>query len=528
MIHPRRRNRPAAVHLRMGGAPNVNPLPLAAALLLLAAPASADWNTGVGGNAARDGHNPVTGPSSAEILWDGSRPAIVSQQGACEGNLLVLSRIANFTIPTGTWIVAHDLATGDELWAIQLPYDFPGTSWRSRLSAVRDGQVYATRAGNTNLDYLYALDPADGSILWQSEDLIDEGSTESLAFAPNGDLIAGNFSSVLRIDRTDGSTLWQTGRSTPTSNGAQATVYGDRVYVWEPSPQGPVVTAFHLETGDRLYSSDALSAGLIQQLGLMCGPDGTIYAPRSMNNAATDYLVSLNDTGSGFTENWRYPLPYLPFASFCVGPDGSVIAYSRDFEVVALDSATGLELAASDPIPHGSTFAARIAVDMRGWVYLTNGGFEDGEVFALRPDLTTAWSEPLAGVNVGGPVLSDAGTLVVCGTGTDVRAYAASGAGVDGSRIDGNPSLVCAPNPFRDGTEIRFELADEGRVDLRIVDVAGRQVRALLSDAARSPGGHVLLWDGTDRAGQPVPVGVYFAMLRTARERSVQKLVLSR
>ena len=93
---------------------------------------------------------------------------------------------------------------GQELWAIQLPYDFPGTSWRSRVSAIRDGQVYASRSGNTNADYLYALDPADGSIVWRSEDLIDEGSTESLAFAPNGDLIGGNFTSLLRIDRVDG------------------------------------------------------------------------------------------------------------------------------------------------------------------------------------------------------------------------------------------------------------------------------------------------------------------------------------
>ena len=65
----------------------------------------------------------------------------MAQQAVTEGNLLVVSRIANFNIPTGTWIVAHDLTTGEELWAVQLPYDFPGTSWRSRVSAIRDGQV---------------------------------------------------------------------------------------------------------------------------------------------------------------------------------------------------------------------------------------------------------------------------------------------------------------------------------------------------------------------------------------------------
>ncbi|MBU1701365.1 MAG: PQQ-binding-like beta-propeller repeat protein [Candidatus Eisenbacteria bacterium] len=499
----------------------------AAITFLFASPAPADWNTGVGGNGARDGYAPVTGPSIPEILWEGSRPAIVSQQAACDGTILVVSRITSFTIPTGAWIVAHDLNSGEELWAVQLPYDFPGTSWRSRLSAIRDGQVYATRAGNTNLDYLYALDENDGSILWQSEDLIDEGSTESLAFAPDGDLIAGNFSSLLRINHTDGATVWQTNRSTPTSNGAQATVYGDRVYLWEPSPYGPVVTAFDLANGDRLYSSDALSAGIIQQLGLMCGSDGTIYAPRSMNNPSTDYFVALTDTGAGFTEKWRYPICYLPFASFCVGPDGSVFTYSRDYEIVALDPDTGAELAVSDPIPHGTTFAARIAVDERGWIYLTNGGFEDGAVFAFNPGLTLAWSEPLVGVNVGGPVLADNGALVVCGTGTDVRAYRGPISAV-GEPLASGPKLINLPNPFAGRTEIRFQLAQAGPVTLRILDVRGRLVRGLLEGAPAAAGENQSFWDGCLQAGRPAPAGVYFAALSTADGDQIRKLILRR
>ena len=498
------------------------------ALLALTGFASADWNTGVGGNAARYGYAPVVGPSEPDILWQGSRPAIVSQQAACDGNLLVAGRIASFTIPTGTWLVAHDLTTGDEVWATQLPYDFPGTSWRSRLSAIRDGQVYATRAGNTNLDYLYALDPADGSIIWQSEDLIDEGSTESLAFAENGDLIAGNFHSLLRIDRTDGSTVWQSTRTCPTSGGAQASVYGDRAYVWEASPYGPVVTAFDLATGTELYSSDALSAGIIQQLGMMCGPDGTIYAPRSMNNATTDYLVALTDTGSSFVEMWRYPICYIPFASACVGPDGCVFTYSRNFTVVALDPATGTELAESMTITHGTTFSARIAVDLRGWVYLTNGGFDNGEFFVFEPDLSLAWSEPLTGVNLGGPVLADDGTLVVCGTGTDMRAYRASSASVGEEALFAGPSLASAPNPCQGGTEIRFVLPRDERVQLRVLDVEGRLVSTLLNDTPYPAGEHGLAWDGKTRNGRPVPAGLYLATLRTERAQQVHKVILRR
>ena len=93
----------------------------------VAAPALADnWQTGVGGNPARHGLSAENGPASPEILWQGSLPAIVSQQAIIDGDLMVTNRIASFTIPTGTWIVAHDLATGDLLWQEQLPYDFPG------------------------------------------------------------------------------------------------------------------------------------------------------------------------------------------------------------------------------------------------------------------------------------------------------------------------------------------------------------------------------------------------------------------
>ncbi|MBD3335345.1 MAG: T9SS type A sorting domain-containing protein, partial [Candidatus Eisenbacteria bacterium] len=216
------------------------------------------------------------------------------------------------------------------------------------------------------------------------------------------------------------------------------------------------------------------------------------------------------------------------FASFCVGPDGSVFTYSRDYEVVALDPDTGAEIAVSEPIPHGTTFSARIAVDAQGWVYLTNGGFDNGAVYAFRPDLTTAWSEPLVGVNVGGPVLSEDGTLVVCGTGTDVRAYATPQSSVDGYGVLGSATLMCAPNPFRSAIEIRYELAAAGFVRLQIVDVQGRRVRELLDGGRRSGGGHATVWDGTDRDGAPVPNGVYFATLKTAGEQQVHKLILQR
>ncbi|MHC4416263.1 MAG: outer membrane protein assembly factor BamB family protein [Planctomycetota bacterium] len=400
---------------------------IALACVLLAGPAAVagDWKTGVGGNSGRNGLSGEVGPNEAEILWQGSLPAIVAQQAIIDGNLMVTNRIGSFDIPTGTWIVAHDLTTGELLWQERLPYDFPGSSWRSRASAMRDGRVYATRAGNTNFDYLYALDQADGSIIWQSEDLIDEATTESLAFAENGDLIAGGFNTLVRIDADTGDTVWSSTRTCPTTNGCQAAVFGDRAYIWEASPTGPVITAFDLVTGDELYSSEGIGGGIVEQIGPLVGPDGTVYAPRSQNNPVTDFFVALEDTGAALEEKWSVPMGYAPFASFGVGPDGSVYTYSADKEIIRLDPETGDVLDTSIPLraPDEVTLAARMAIGANGVLYVTNGGFGDGALFSFDPDLTLRWSEPIVGVNVGGPALGPCGILVVCGTGTNVGAY---------------------------------------------------------------------------------------------------------
>ncbi|MCZ6682473.1 MAG: PQQ-binding-like beta-propeller repeat protein [Planctomycetota bacterium] len=403
-----------------------------------------DWHTGVGGNSARNSLSDESGPTDPDILWTGSRPAIVAQQGCSDGNLFVTSRIGSFTIPTGTWIVAQDLTTGNEVWAVQLPFDFPATSWRSRASAIRDGHVYATRAGNTNLDFLYALAAADGSIVWQSEDLIDEGTTESVAFAANGDIIAGSFNSLIRIDGLDGTTVWQSPRSCPTSSGCQAAAFGNRVYIWEASGAGPVISVFDIKSGAELYSSAGIGGGFIEQLGPFVGPDGTVYAPRTQNNALTDFLVAFDDTGAALVERWSVPLGYVPFASFGIGPDGSVYSYATDQDggnadltIQRLHPANGNVIDTSPILPSNFPVQPRIAIDATGTIYLTNGGFSNGGLFSLNADLSLRWSEAIPNVNVGGPVLGQDGILIVCGIGNNVRAYQTAVAPAD-MNCDGN------------------------------------------------------------------------------------------
>ena len=134
-----------------------------------------DWQTGPGGKPSRHGLSAEIGPQAADLLWQGSVSAVVAQQAVIDGDIVVMSRMFNINnVLSGTKIVAHNLITGDTLWTKGLPVDFPSTDWRSRVSAFKDGVVYATRAGNTNNSYMYALNALDGSILWKSEGLVDE------------------------------------------------------------------------------------------------------------------------------------------------------------------------------------------------------------------------------------------------------------------------------------------------------------------------------------------------------------------
>ena len=503
-------------------------LTLLAVTALATPPARAsDWSTAVGRDAARRGLSPEVGPQGPNILWQGGRTSVIAQQAVAAGNILVSNRMFNIgDVQNGTLIVAQDLSTGGELWTANLPWNSQSPGWRNKVSAFRDGRIYATRAGNTLTDFLYALDPLTGGILWTSQGKIGEETTESLSFAQDGDLIAGNFDSVMRIEQTDGTTVWSTPRSSPTSNGSQVAVHGDRVYFWEPSAQGPKVTAFDLTTGARLYSSPAVSGGYIQQVGLQVGPDGTVYAPRTQNNAATDFLVAFDDNGSALTERWRKPLGYVPFASFGFAPDGSVMSYTPALEIVRLDPATGATLDTSLPLPGNFPYQPRMAVDANGGVYVTNGGFSQGKLFALAPDLSPAWSVDIVNVNLGGPVLAGDGILVVCGVGTDLRAYRTAKTDVAGNAgVPPLELLPAYPNPFRSGAELGYLLPHSSPVRAQVLDPLGRVVRLLAEGSEQPAGRHVLLWDGRGANGTQAPSGVYFFRLEAGGEARQQKLV---
>ena len=83
------------------------------------------------------------------------------------------------------------------------------------------------------------------------------------------------------------------------------------------------------------------------------------------------------------------------------------------------------------------------------------------------------------------------------------------------------------PNPFNSSTSMMFELAQEGRVDLSIYDIAGRSVRTLVAGQLTA-GGHKIIWDGCDETGEAVASGVYLSVLRQGSAVSAIRIVLQK
>ena len=81
------------------------------------------------------------------------------------------------------------------------------------------------------------------------------------------------------------------------------------------------------------------------------------------------------------------------------------------------------------------------------------------------------------------------------------------------------------PNPFNPITNIAFSLAKYSLVNLKIVDIEGRQVRHLLSNGFAA-GRHGVSWNGTNDLGKSVAGGVYLCSIMAGESRKSIKMVL--
>jgi len=81
------------------------------------------------------------------------------------------------------------------------------------------------------------------------------------------------------------------------------------------------------------------------------------------------------------------------------------------------------------------------------------------------------------------------------------------------------------PNPFNPVTNIMYQLPEPGYVTLRIYDILGREVIALV-DKNQGAGYYNVQWNGTDKNGMSVSSGVYFYIIRAEKFTKSKKMIL--
>jgi len=81
------------------------------------------------------------------------------------------------------------------------------------------------------------------------------------------------------------------------------------------------------------------------------------------------------------------------------------------------------------------------------------------------------------------------------------------------------------PNPFNPVTTLRYDLPEDGNVNITIFDLMGRQVRTLIS-GQQTAGYKSAQWNATNDAGSPVSAGLYLYTIQAGEFRQTKKMVL--
>jgi len=291
-----------------------------------------------------------------------------------------------------------------------------------------------------------------------------------------------------------------------------------KVYVYYGSPAGPATVASWTATGAQRNG----------ELGCMVSGAGDVNGDGFDDLLAGAYRQSNSDSAEGRAYLWLGGAGGLQPAYAWVA-DGD--QYNAGFGYHLTTAGDVNRDGYADVIVSAVTHTVN-GLAGAGRVYLYEGGagglspypewtFDGDQAGARLGDAVTNLGDVngdgFADFGAGG-LYHDTASLTDCG-----RAYAWRGG------VDCWTTAVAAPprdgtgvtlalagaNPFVATARVAFTLPRATAVRLRVLDAAGRLVRAL-PGGALAAGRHEAVWDGRDAAGAPAPAGAYFVELRAA------------
>ena len=83
------------------------------------------------------------------------------------------------------------------------------------------------------------------------------------------------------------------------------------------------------------------------------------------------------------------------------------------------------------------------------------------------------------------------------------------------------------PNPFDQSVTLAYNLDQAGQVEIQVVDMVGKQVKALMNDYML-PGEHVITWNGTNQLGAQMANGMYSIIISIGHTQATERVVLLR
>jgi len=110
-----------------------------------------------------------------------------------------------------------------------------------------------------------------------------------------------------------------------------------------------------------------------------------------------------------------------------------------------------------------------------------------------------------------------------------IRAYISFGTSDNKEEVELLPSAFSLeqnyPNPFNPSTIISYQIPNQSRVQIRIFDALGREIRSLI-DEEKSTGKYNIAWDGRDNYGNLVSSGNYFYTITAGDFVQTKKMIL--
>ena len=81
------------------------------------------------------------------------------------------------------------------------------------------------------------------------------------------------------------------------------------------------------------------------------------------------------------------------------------------------------------------------------------------------------------------------------------------------------------PNPFNPITSLKYDLPEDGFVNITIYDMMGRKVKTLVNNS-QTAGYKFIRWNAANDRNEPVSAGLYLYTMQTEKYRQTKKMVL--